>query len=429
MIPRKPYHPDTPPEIAGPFERRGIRLLGIAAAHSAEEEERRYHQWIAEGRHGSMQYLAHHSELKFHPDRILPGCRSIIFCGLNYYQQPPGRGSEEGGAVADRGRIARYAWGRDYHKVLGGRLRRIVGELSARYPGDRFRSFTDATPLAERYYAEKAGIGFSGRNTLLISSSFGSWFLLGEILTTLELPPSGDAGMNHGSCPASCSRCIRVCPTGALLGPHRIDASRCISCLTIEHKGSIPEELRPEIGNWLFGCDLCQEVCPLNVRARVTEVEDFLKVNAGDTLALREILSIRDDESFTRRFAGSPLMRARREGLVRNACIVSANLLARELLPLLRELADDPNPVIAEHARWAVARLELNRAAGSPIRPPGYRPAIPTVSRLAPFLPFLLPECSPPISFMNPDTTCGSKSIPEFACTYPKARSSDQAAR
>jgi epoxyqueuosine reductase len=176
--------------------------------------------------------------------------------------------------------------------------------------------------------------------------------------------------MSHGACPSGCRKCIAVCPTGALLGPHRIDASRCISYLTIEHKGSIPEELRPKIGNWLFGCDLCQEVCPLNVRAEVTEVTDFVRVKAGESVELRAVLELRDDEDARARFAGSPLLRAGRRGLVRNACVVAANNGAAEapavagataaalgLLPVLRRLAGDADPVVAEHARWAVQRL------------------------------------------------------------------------
>jgi epoxyqueuosine reductase len=352
MIPRHPHYPSLPADVAELFRAQGLSLVGIAPALPAAEPEAEYRRWLASGCAGTMAWLGRHAELKFHPERLLPGCRSVLVAGLNYYQRPARP------PAPLEARVARYAWGRDYHRLLGKRLRKILRALRERFPADRFRAFTDATPLAERHYAERAGVGFAGRNALLISAQYGSWFLLGEILCTREFPASGPAGAAHGACPRSCRRCIEVCPTGALLGPHRIDASRCISYLTIEHKGSIPEELRPRIGNWLFGCDLCQEVCPLNVRAQVTRETDFLRLKAGDLVTLRSILELQDEQQARARFAGSPLLRAGRSGLVRNACVVAANNGARELLPLLRRLARDADPVVAEHALWAVRRLE-----------------------------------------------------------------------
>ncbi|MFP4534327.1 MAG: tRNA epoxyqueuosine(34) reductase QueG [Spirochaetaceae bacterium] len=344
-------YPERQEELRELFEAEGLSLMGVADPVLNEAGEAEYREWLRRNFHGSMSYMERHAAAKFRPGELLSGCRSILVVGLNYYQDAPD--TPEGA-----GRVARYAWGRDYHKVLGNRLKRIRRRLEEAYPGERFRNFTDATPLAERYYAERAGIGFQGRNTLLISSQYGSWFLIGEILSTRHFPASSPEEARHGACPSSCRKCIDVCPTGALYAPHRIDASRCISYLTIEHKGSIPEELRPRIGNWLFGCDLCQEVCPLNVRRQVTGESDFLRINAGAAVELREILSIPDEESFKERFAGSPLMRAGRIGLIRNACIVAANNGARELLPELRRLTTDKNEVIAEHAEWAVRRLE-----------------------------------------------------------------------
>lgn len=352
MIVRKPVYPAVPEDLRLQFEAEELSLVGVADALSHEEQERDYRAWLERGYAGSMSYLADHAAMKFNPGRILEGCRSIIFAAINYYQRP------ERAAAAGEGRIARYAWGRDYHRVLGSRLRRVSRRLSASHPEDRFRSFTDATPLAERFYGERAGLGFTGRNTLLISGQFGSWFLVGEILSTRHYPASDPAPAIHGACPRGCRKCLDVCPTGALISSGRIDASRCISYLTIEHSGSIPVELRPKMGNWLFGCDLCQEVCPLNVRAEVTGVADFVQLKAGATQPLAEILALRDDEEFTRRYAGSPLMRAGRRGLIRNACIVAANTGATELLPQLRALAAGPDALIAEHAAWAVGRLE-----------------------------------------------------------------------
>lgn len=401
MIPKEGWKPDFPPELVALFREEWLEVAGIAPAEPAPESAEEYGRWIAEGKHGSMGYLAEHAPMKFHPETLLPGCRSIIVAALNYYQEAswtradnlaaPEIGGTSGRAsrptsgptsgptsdptsdparartnaptyraapAAAAGRIARYAWGRDYHKVLGKRLRRIVRKLGEQYPGESFRSFTDAVPLAERYYAERAAIAFTAKNTLSISSDFGSWFLIGEILSTKEFPSSEDARDRHGACPTNCTRCIDICPTGALYAPHRIDASKCISYLTIEHKGEIPVELRPKMGNWLFGCDLCQEVCPLNVRAQQTGVSDFLTVKAGESLELREVLEIENDDEYTRRFAGSPLMRAKRRGLLRNACIAAANTGAREILPLLRRRAADADPIVASHAQWAVEQLE-----------------------------------------------------------------------
>jgi epoxyqueuosine reductase len=351
MLAQRPYFPTVPTELQSLLQGEGLTLLGISDAIDAPAFEREYREWLAEGMAGSMEYLENHAPLKYHPSRILPGCASIIFAGVNYYQ-PRSHDPHTG-----EGRIARYAWGRDYHRLLGKRLKRVAGALQERYPEEQFKPGTDSTPLAERFYAERAGIGFTGRNTLLISGQYGSWFVIGEILSTLHFTPSEPAEGRHGACPSSCRKCIDVCPTGALMGPHRIDASRCISYLTIEHKGSIPVELRRKMGNWLFGCDLCQEVCPLNVRAEVTSEEDFRHIRAGETRELAEILDIEDEEQFKEKFAGSPLMRAKRRGLVRNACIVAANNGASDLLPRLRELSRDTDEIIAEHAAWAVAEL------------------------------------------------------------------------
>ena len=354
------YRPAVPAELSEVFVAEGLEVLGIVSAlpdhgdevyRRREREHREYREWLRMGYHGTMRYLERHSEGKFNPRAILEGCRSVVLVGLNYFQHVPALGD------ARAGRVARYAWGRDYHKTLGGKLKRVCNELRDRYPGHMFRGFTDATPLAERTFAEEAGIGFVGRNTLLINARLGSWFVIGEILTTAPLPPSNPPAGVHGACPRSCRNCIDVCPTGALEGPHRINAARCISYLTIELRGSIPPELRPLIGEWLFGCDLCQEVCPLNAVADPSTEPDFTVWKAGPQQEIEAVLAIENDQEFTARFAGTPLMRAKRSGLLRNACIVAANRGARELLPALRRRAGDHDATIAEHARWAVDRL------------------------------------------------------------------------
>ncbi len=351
MIARNPYVPPVPSELQELSSGLGFDVVGVADCPPAETEEREYRDWIAAGYHGEMGYLERHESMKYRPERILTECRSVIVVGINYYQDAVTSGTSSG-------RVARYAWGRDYHRLLGKKLKKLLRRLREQYPQDSFRAFTDATPLAERFFAERAGIAFTGRNTLSISSSLGSWFLIGEILATRDFPASGASGKKHGSCPSGCTRCIAVCPTGALESPYRIDASKCISYLTIENKGPIPVELRPSMGDWIFGCDLCQEVCPLNIRAGVTSQEDFLAHRAGPELQLSQILAIESDEAFTARFAGSPVARAGRRGLIRNACVVAANIKAIELLPRLEQLAGSQDELIAEHARWAVGRLK-----------------------------------------------------------------------
>ncbi|MFW6290759.1 MAG: tRNA epoxyqueuosine(34) reductase QueG [Spirochaetota bacterium] len=364
MIPREDHFPHIEPEIGGLLEAEGLQLFGVAdvedeaaannaAANGTTATARgEYDAWVDAGMHGSMDYLARHAKSKYAPQEVLGGCRSVIIVGCNYYQEP----AERAGTTAT-GRIARYAWGRDYHNALGKRLKRVVRTLRDRYPDDRFRSFVDASPLSERFFAERAGVGYTARNTLTISSAYGSWFFLGEILTTCALEPTPLTEPRHGGCPSGCFRCGAACPTEALYDHHRIDARRCISYLTIEHRGSIPEELRPLMGDWIFGCDLCQEVCPLNVRAKVTSVDDFRAHRAGERIGLAELLAIPDANAYRARFAGTPLLRPGRDAMVRNASIAAANTGAAELVPALQRLAGDASQLVREHARWALGRL------------------------------------------------------------------------
>ena len=357
MIPREDHFPRIAPDIEALLQAEELMLFGVAALDdealrsAAKQAGAEHARWIAAGRHGEMTYLARNAGLAYAPGKVLPGCRSVLVVGCNYYQAPR-RAADEGS-----GRVARYAWGRDYHNALGKRMRRTVRRLRERYPAETFRPFVDASPLAERFFASRAGIGYTARNTLTISSAYGSWFFLGEILTTLALPSTAVAEPRHGGCPTSCFRCGTVCPTNALHDHYRIDARRCISYLTIEHRGSIPEELRPLMQDWIFGCDLCQEVCPLNVRARETSHADFRVHRAGERIRLEELLSIENDDEYRHRFAGTPLLRPGRAAMVRNACIAAANTGARALVPRLRELTGDRSPVVREHAHWALGQL------------------------------------------------------------------------
>lgn len=256
--------------------------------------------------------------------------------------------------------MARYARGRDYHKVLKKKLIELSNWLKSKDPMAESYLSVDSGPLADRVLAETAGLGFFGQNACLIHPSKGSFFFIASLLTTLELDPTEKKPMpNCGDC----SKCRKACPTGALKGRGVVDANRCISYLTIENKGPIPAELRSKIGHRLFGCDACQESCPFNLgrahHQRVLIVDLKPDCGAGESLDLAEILSIRTDDEFLRRFAGTPLMRAKRVGLLRNACVAAGNSGDKGLIHNLKKLiADTDNPMIREHAEWAISQLE-----------------------------------------------------------------------
>ncbi len=291
-------------------ESLGFELVGVCEAvpapHYAEYEE-----WISKGYHGTMEYLREHLPLKEHPGTLLPGVRSIIAVGLNYYQPFE--------HVVGEPKVARYAMGRDYHKVLRGKLRALEAQLLQEHPEAGFRPCVDSAPVFERDYARLAGLGWFGKNTMLINSHRGSWFFIGLLLTTIDFEPDVPA---DGGC-GTCTRCIEACPTGAIVheeGRWQVDARRCISYLTIEQKGPLPEGLRTD---WTFGCDVCQEVCPFNqpresqpLRSAVTKERDFLNRRRWPNLAQLAQIEEREWDLLTQ---GSPVRRAGREGLRRNA--------------------------------------------------------------------------------------------------------------
>ena len=274
-----------------------------------------------------MEWMANYT-LRTRPELLLPGAKSIIVIGINYYR-------ETAPVPPCHGRVARYAHGRDYHKVIGKILRALAAYKKETAPKALCKICVDSSPLMEKSYAVKAGLGFIGKNTTLITPQFGSYVLLGEIITTLKLKcdKSKIPGMSHspeksaspGTC-GTCTRCLDSCPTKALTGPGKMDTRRCISYLTIENKGGIPREYHPKIGNRIFGCDACQEVCPYNkTLAKPATNKEIIRPIAGPSLPLKKILAIRSDEEFQRRFAGSPLMRAKRAGLQRNArCVIDS---------------------------------------------------------------------------------------------------------
>jgi epoxyqueuosine reductase len=321
-----------------------------------------FEHWLADGRHGEMSYLERTAPKRIDPLRVLPGARSIIALAAAYatHDTPP----KTVHAKLDTkhlGLVARYAQYSDYHHVLGERLKSLtefVNQLGG--AGTRSLWYVDTGPLLERDLAQRAGLGFIGKHTNLISRQLGNWIFLSEIITTLELEPDAPEKNRCGSC----ARCIAACPTQAITGPFQLDARRCISYLTIELRGAIPEELRPAIGNRIFGCDDCLQVCPWNRFAREGRM---MKAHGRADLAapdLVELLSL-DEPGFKRRFAGTPLLRVKRRGLLRNVCVALGNVGGGSALPALHKAAEDPEPLIAEHARWAIDRIRSSPKCNS----------------------------------------------------------------
>ncbi len=340
----------------------GFDLAGVAPAELAPRYRRRFEGWVAAGMHGGMDYLARRVREGTSIEALLPGVKSVLILGVNYHLPDTGNlaGTDEQESSRTAGfaggQVSRYAVTRDYHGVIRKKLRPLAAFIEENC-GGRTRVFVDSAPVLECAYAETAGLGFIGKNTMLISHEFGSWLFLGGILSTVELPP--DKSKPHGHC-GNCRRCLEACPTGALAPDGRLDARKCISYLTIENKGPIPEELRPALGNWIFGCDICQEVCPHNQRAEPARREEFRQVRfPGRTFPLADILGIESNEMFLECFAGTPLKRAGRAGLLRNACVAAGNSKCPELIAVLQTLVErETDELLLEHARWALARLQ-----------------------------------------------------------------------
>jgi epoxyqueuosine reductase len=375
--------------------RQRARELGFddcrVTTAQAPESAARLQQWLAEGRQGEMAWMERTAQKRSDPQQVLPGARSIIVLAASYgaeeriansqspianraadsqspianrvaHSQSPtaSRAADSQSPIAERGVgvIARYARFADYHDVLGGRLKqlaRFVDELGG--AGTRSLCYVDTGPLLERDFAQRAGLGFIGKHTNVISRHLGNWILLSEIITTLELPPDAP---EHNRC-GSCTRCITACPTAAITAPFQLDARRCISYLTIEYRGSIPLELRRAMGNRIFGCDDCLAVCPWN---RFAQEGRLMQAHARLDLAqpdLLELLAL-DEAGFKSRFAGTPILRARRRGLLRNVCVALGNVGDEGALPALQKAAEDAEPLVAEHARWAIEQIEARAA-------------------------------------------------------------------
>lgn len=328
---------------AAGFQRCGISdiELGSDAAHLAD--------WLGQGLYGTMDWMARHADLRADPAALLPGTVRAISVGLDYGQDPAAAWAtlEDG----NRAYVARYALGRDYHKLMRNRLQKLASALQDEFGAFGFRVFVDSAPVLERALARNAGLGWIGKHTCLIDRRGGSWFFLGEIYIDLPLPVDAPASAHCGSC----TRCIDICPTAAITAPNRLDARRCIAYLTIEHEGSIPEDMRPLIGNRIYGCDDCQLVCPWNKFAVRTDEPDFRARNNLDQASLVELFAWDEDE-FMRRTEGSPIRRSGHERWLRNLAVALGNAPSSAHRAALLSRADHDSALVREHVRWALAR-------------------------------------------------------------------------
>jgi epoxyqueuosine reductase len=326
----------------------GFDFVAVAAAGPLGRDGEALRAWLRRDFQAAMVWMKRDAGKRADPGKLLPGCRSVIALAMTYW---PGR--ERAETPAGRARVALYARGRDYHKVLGKRSRALASWL-AEETGSPARAFVDTGPVLERAWSERAGLGWIGKNANLIRRDAGSWLLLAEVLSAAEIEP--DPGPHEDRC-GTCTACIEACPTDAIVEPGVVDSNRCISNWTIEHRGPIPHERRHGIGDWIFGCDVCQDVCPWNERfAREFEGDPFAFRDDLRGLDPREILAL-DEAAFRARYSGTSLMRAKWEGMRRNACIVLGNSEDRAAVPSLAAALQDEDPVVREHAAWALRRL------------------------------------------------------------------------
>jgi epoxyqueuosine reductase len=341
---------DLAATIRGWARELGFQQLGISDIDLGEHEAY-LQKWLDAGYHGTMDFMAAHGTRRSRPAELVPGTCRVLSVRMDYL--PPGDEPEAALADPERAYIARYALGRDYHKVLRRRLATLAKRIAAEAGGGHYRAFVDSAPVLERAIAERAGLGWTAKNTMLINEHAGSWFFLGEIYTDLPLPPDPPREEKHCG---SCRACLDICPTDAFPGPFQLDARRCISYLTIEHKGSIDEALRPLMGNRVFGCDDCQLVCPWNKFARPTAEADFRPRHGLDTAGLVELFRW-DEATFLARTEGSAIRRVGYERWLRNLAIGLGNApTGPAVIAALSERREHDSPLVREHVAWALAR-------------------------------------------------------------------------
>jgi epoxyqueuosine reductase len=341
-------HSALSPRIKDEARRLGFELVGISAVTPAPHEQS-FAQWLREGFAGKLDYMKRTEHLRRDPHTLVPWAVSIISVGMNYHtsfsRPEPSR--------EPKGWISRYAWGDDYHDLMKRRLEALLGRVRELHDGPvEGRAFVDSGPVLERDFAGVAGLGWIGKNTHLISPKKGSWFFLGELF--LDLPLVYDRPLRDRC--GKCDLCLKACPTAAFVGPYVLDARRCISYLTIELKGWMPRQLRPLVGNHVFGCDICQEVCPFNVKARSTEELAFRPRPGLHAPELIPMLSL-DEAGFRRRFRGTPVVRAKRRGFLRNVAVALGNIKSREAIPALINALDDEEPMVRGHVAWALGQI------------------------------------------------------------------------
>ena len=351
-----------PPKLSSIIKREALALgfdaAGIALASALKAGQEDLTLWISAGFSGQLQYMKSFFERQARLQSNFSDLKSIIVVTVSYYSNSPHPAPQPG-----TGRIARYAWGRDYHRAIKKRLKRLERFIRSQVPdssGIRIVRSVDTSPLQERVLAEKSGLGFFGKNTCLIRPNGGSFFFLGALLTNLNLVPDEPIQWNCGSC----TLCLEACPTGALVRPYELDARRCISYLTIEMKETIDPHLRPLMKDWIFGCDICQEVCPYNRKAKETGWAEFKpRFGAGTQIPLDDVLECRSDQAFLGLFAGTPLMRAKRIGLARNAAITAGNSRNPHLIRVLgKTLLEESSPLVRGHAAWALGKIGTKEA-------------------------------------------------------------------
>ena len=314
---------------------------------------KQYRLWLSENMHADMTYMQKRIDEKIDIERLLPNTRSLLVLGSNYYRKEDEFSTDD----SFYAQISRYAITRDYHKIIRKRLRKLESFCENEF-NVKARGFVDSGPVLERAYAEMAGLGYIGKNTMLISKSYGSWIFLSSLLITEKLEP--DTNTLSIRC-GKCRKCIDACPTQAILPNNLIDSNKCISYLTIENRNEIPIELRELIGNWIFGCDICQEVCPHNNRAIQVENDEFATIRIKDRMiSLEEVLNL-NEESFLKTFQGTPIMRAKYRGFMRNACVVAGNSQNKRFLTSLKKFLEiTQDDMLREHAIWAINKIKAS---------------------------------------------------------------------